>query len=417
MGRSVSLAAYMLLSRYGESWFARKLDANTERRGGALAPRPDGPLIWINVTSVSGADAILTLCRRLLDQNPSLNCLITTQTEAPTQALKGQMSARMVHQYIPVDATSYITAFLDHWKPDLSVWTEAEFQPAFVVQTKRRNIPTVYIDALMSAQSFRQYRLFNGMTASLLQRFDHILTQDAPSKKHLRNLGAPAEKIDAVGRLNGVAPPLPHDETQRKALSRAIGGRAVWLAALTHEDEEDTIIAAHKVARRSYPELLLILAPHQAERGNTIADMLRGQDCNVAQRSKSQQIDRQTDIYLADTPDEMGLWYRLAPVAFIGGSLTNQGGHNPLSAAALGSAILHGPQVSNFASDYKTLLDADACIPVVDGPDLARNLETALSPERSAQLATAAWAAYGEDDSANDRVFDLLQSYFPKEAT
>ena len=417
MGRSVSLAAYMLLSRYGEGWFARKLDTNTERRGIASAPRPDGPLIWINVTSISGADAILTLCRRLLDQNPYLNCLITTPTEATAQALQGQMPPRMVHQYIPVDATPYIAAFLDHWKPDLSIWTEAEFQPAFIVQTKRRNIPTAYIDASMSAQSFRQYRLFNGMTASLLQRFDHILTQDTPSKKHLQNLGAPAGKIDAVGRLNGAASPLPHDETQRKALARAIGGRAVWLAALTHEDEEDAIIAAHKVVRRSYPELLLILAPRQAERGDTIADMLHGQDCNVAQRSKSQQIDRQTDIYLADTPDEMGLWYRLAPVAFIGGSLSNQGGQNPLSAAALGSAILHGPQVSNFAADYKTLHDADACIPVADGPDLARNLEIALSPERAAQLATAAWAAYGEDDSANDRVFDLLQSYFPKEAT
>jgi 3-deoxy-D-manno-octulosonic-acid transferase len=417
MGRSVSLAAYMLLSRYGEGWFARKLDSSTERRGIASAPRPDGPLIWINVTSVSGADAVLTLCRRLLDQNPSLNCLITTQTDAAAQALQGQMPPHIIHQHIPADAAPYITTFLDHWKPDLSVWTEAEFQPAFVVQTKQRNIPTVYIDAHMSAKSFRQYRLFNGMTASLLQRFDHILTQDAPSKKHLQSLGAPAGKIETSGRLNGGAFPLPHDETQRKALARAIGGRAVWLAALTYEGEEETIVAAHQVARRSYPELLLILAPRQPERGDAIVQMLNGKDCVVAQRSKSQQIDRQTDIYLADTPDEMGLWYRLAPVSFLGGSLFPDGGQNPLNAAALGSAILHGPQVSDFADTYDTLLAADACIPVTDGPDLAKKLETVLSPERAAQLATAAWGAYGEDDSANDRVYDLLQSYFPKEAT
>ncbi|MCK4861182.1 MAG: 3-deoxy-D-manno-octulosonic acid transferase, partial [Rhodobacteraceae bacterium] len=281
MGRSVSLAAYMLFSRYGERWFTRKLDTNTERRGIASAARPNGPLIWINATSVSGADAVLSLCRRLLDKNPALNCLITTQTDAAAQALEGQMSQRMMHQCVPVDASRYINAFLDHWTPDLSVWTETGFQPAFIVQTKRRNIPTVYIDASMSAKSFRLYRLFNGMTASLLQRFDHILTQDAPSKKHLQNLGAPASKIETTGQLNGDAPPLPHDETQRKALARAIGGRAVWLAALTHEGEEETIIAAHKVARRSYPELLLILAPRQPERGDTIADMLRGQECTV----------------------------------------------------------------------------------------------------------------------------------------
>ncbi|MHA1128622.1 MAG: 3-deoxy-D-manno-octulosonic acid transferase [Alphaproteobacteria bacterium] len=417
MGRSVSLAAYMLLSRYGEGWFARKLDANTERRGIASAPRPEGPLIWINVNSVSGADAIMTLCRRLLGQNPLLNCLITTQTEAAAQSLQGQMPSRMTHQYIPVDAVPYITAFLDHWEPHLSVWTETEFQPAFVVQAKRRNIPTVYIDASMSAKSFRQYRLFNGMTTSLLQRFDQILTQDAPSKKHLQHLGAPVGKIETSGRLDGGTFPLPHDETQRKALARAIGGRAVWLAALTHEDEEEAILAAHKIARRSYPELLLILAPRQPERGDSIADRLRAQECTVAQRSKSQQIDRLTDVYLADTADEIGLWYRLAPVSFIGGSLSDQGGQNPLFAAALGSAILHGSQVSNFATAYKTLLDADACIPVTDGPDLAKNLERALAPERAAQLATAAWGAYGEGDSANDRVYDLLQSYFPKEAT
>ena len=417
MGRSISLAAYMLFSRYGEGWFARKLDTNTERRGIASAARPDGPLIWINATSVTSVDAVLTLCRRLLDKNPTLNCLITTQADAAAQALEGQMSPRMMHQSVPVDASRYINAFLDHWRPDLSVWTETGFQPAFVVQTKRRNIPTVYIDASMSAKSFRQYRLFNGMTASLLYRFDHILTQDASSKKHLQNLGAPASKIEESGQLNGETPPLPHNETQRKALARAIGGRAVWLAALTHEGEEETIIAAHKVARRSYPELLLILAPRQPERGDTIADMLRGQECTVAQRSKSQQIDRQTDIYIADAPDEMGLWYRLSPVSFIGGSMVAKGGHNPLSAAALGSAILHGPQVSDFAAAYNTLLAADACVPVTDGPDLAKKLEIALSPERAAQLATAAWGAYGENDSANDRVFDLLQSYFPKEAT
>ncbi len=416
MGRSVSLAAYMLLSRYGEGWFARKLDTNPERRGIAAVPRPNGPLIWVNVTSVGGADAILTLCRRLLVQNPSLNCLITTQTDVAAQALQGQMPPRMIHQSTPLDASAYITAFLEHWKPDLSVWTDTEFQPAFIVQTKRRNIPTVYIDTSMSAHSFRKYRLFNGMTASLLQRFDHILTQDAHGNKHLQHLGAPAGKIETSGRLNAGPTPLPHDETQRKALARAIGGRAVWLAALTHEGEEDTVIAAHKVARRSYPELLLILAPRQPERGDTIASMARGQDCAVAQRSKSQQIDRQTDIYIADTPDEMGLWYRLSPVSFIGGSLVAKGGHNPLSAAALGSAILHGPQVSDFEAIYNTLIAADACIPVTDGPDLAKKLEGALSPERAAQLATAAWGAYGEDDSATDRAFDLLQSYFTKEA-
>ena len=159
MGRSVSLAAYMLLSRYGEGWFARKLGSNTERRGIASVARPAGSLIWINVISVSSADAVLALCQRLLDQNPFLNCLITTQTEEAAEALRGQMPARIIHHNTPVDAALYVATFLDHWRPDLCVWTEAAFRPAFVVQAKRRNIPTVYIDAIMSAKSFRRYRL------------------------------------------------------------------------------------------------------------------------------------------------------------------------------------------------------------------------------------------------------------------
>lgn len=419
MRRSVSLAAYMLFSRYGERWFARNLDKTStclaERKGIASHPRPDGKLIWFHASSVSGADTILGLSRQLLTKNPDLTCLVTTRTEATAQAVEGVMPDRMIHQFIPVDATSYIDTFLDHWQPDLTVWTETAFQPAFVVQTKRRNIPTVYMDASMSAQTYRRYRLFNGMTAALLQRFDRILTQDIPSKKHLQNLGAPSAKIEAAGVLKKGSRPLPHDENQRKALARAIGGRAIWLAAMVHEDEEQAVIAAHQTARRSYPELLLIFAPRRPERGDAIAEVLQEYDCTPAQRSKNQQIDRRTDVYIADTRDEMGLWYRLAPVSFLGGSLSAKGGHNPFNAAALGSAIIHGPEVFNFAEAYQTLTNAEACISVADGDELARNLETVIAPERAAQLATAAWEACGEGSTATDRALEVLQSYIPQE--
>ena len=168
MGRSVSLAAYMLFSRFGERWFARKLSTSDfERRGIASTARPNGPLMWINATTVQSADTVLALTRRLLNQNPELACLITTQSQSTVSAFEGLMHPRMILQYIPVDAKTYIDAFLDHWRPDLSVWTGIEFLPAFVVQTRKRNIPTVYIDALMSTKSFRKYRFVNGMAASL----------------------------------------------------------------------------------------------------------------------------------------------------------------------------------------------------------------------------------------------------------
>lgn len=414
MGRSLSLAAYMLLSRYGEGWFARGTsDANFSQR----PDRPNGPLIWIHAESVGGTDAILTLARTLLNQNPNLSCLITSTTETVARALNGQMPARTINQTIPVDAERRISVFLDHWRPDLSVWTETSFQPAFVVETSRRKIPIVYIEAIMSTKSFGRYRLFNGMATSLLHRFDHILTQNEASKKHLQNLGVRSAQIEASGRLKDSAPILSHDETQRKALARAIAGRALWLAAMTCEGEEQTIIAAHKSARRSYPELLLIIAPRDPSRGGEIAAMLCDQGCTVARRSENQQIDMRTDVYLADVPEELGLWYRLAPVSFLGGSLIAHGGCNPLNAAALGSAILHGSEVYDFADSYDTLAAADACVFVTNGPDLAAKLESTLSPERAAHLATAAWGAFDQNSRGYDRAVDLLQSYLPNEAT
>ncbi len=404
----------MLLSRYGEGWFAR---GTSEQDLLQRPDRPDGPLIWIHAESVSGADAILTLVRTLLNQNPNLSCLITSTTEAVARALNGQMPARTINQTIPADAEKQISAFLDHWQPDLSVWTETSFQPAFVVETSRRKILIVYIEAIMSTKSFGRYRLFNGMTTSLLHRFDHILTQDDASKKHLQNLGARPSQIEVSGRLNDSVPPLSHDETHRKALARAIAGRALWLAAMTCDGEEQTIIAAHKSARRSYPELLLIIAPRDPSRGDEIAAMLCDQGCAIARRSKNQQIDMRTEVYLADVPEELGLWYRLAPVSFLGGSLVACGGCNPLNAAALGSAILHGPEVFDFADTYDTLSAAAACVSVTDGPDLAKKLEATLSPERAAHLATAAWGAFNQNSRGYDRAVDLLQTYLRNEAT
>lgn len=427
MARSLFLSAYLLFAK-NVSGIARrtlnkrllrgKEDADRlgERMGIAGLPRPDGQVMWIHAASVGESLSILELARRMLEACPDLHCVITTGTVTSAKALSGRMPKRMQHQFIPLDVTEAVNGFLNHWKPDLAVWTESELWPALLDGVGRRNIPLVLVNARMSEKSYKRWRWWRGTATSILSNFDYALAQDEATATYLQGLGMPADKVETVGSLKEGSAPLPHDERVRGAFSRAISGRSVWLAASTHPDEETIVSAAHRQARRSYPDLLLIVAPRHPERGGEITEMLRAEGWVVSQRSKGQDIEGRTDVYVADTIGEMGLWYRLAPVSFLGGSLSEIGGHNPFEPAALGSAILHGPHVFNFKDAFSRLSKAGACVEVRDGAGLAAELDKVLLPERAATLATAAWEISSDGADVTDRVLGVLQDQLPERA-
>ncbi|MHA1127746.1 MAG: 3-deoxy-D-manno-octulosonic acid transferase [Alphaproteobacteria bacterium] len=425
MARSVTLSAYLLFAR-NSNWLAmRKLAKRvasgfedptrvSERLGKASRPRPEGLLIWIHTTNAVENKSILELARRLQDAKPHLNFMITTGDASNVKAPETDLPSEMVHQYVPLDMSSAVNSFLDHWRPDLAIWSDTAFMPALVHETHKRETPMLLINARMSAKSYRRWRSIRGMASSILGRFDTVLAQDTLTAHYLQSLGVPSNKVQVSGSLKEGAAPLKHNEMERKALAGAINGRTVWLAASTHPGEEEMILKAHRIARRSFPELMLILAPRHPERGDELAEKFRSDSCVITQRSKGQEITNRTDIYLVDTIGEMGLWYRLAPVSFIGGSFAPIGGHNPFEPAALGSAILHGPQVYNFKEAYDRLTDVNACISVADEQELARVLEATLEPERAALLATAAWKACSDGADVTDKVLQTLSEYLPK---
>ena len=191
-------------------------------------------------------------------------------------------------------------------------------------------------------------------------------------------------------------------------IARALAGRPVWLAASTHPGEDEIVAAAHARARRALPMLALILAPRHPVRGDAVAEMLRGRGLQVAQRSKGEPIAPDTDVYLADTLGEMGLWYRVASVSFVGGSLAEVGGHNPFEPALLGSAILHGPHVRNFVDGYRRLAEADAAVLVRSEAELAEALIATMAPDRAAAMAASAWAACSEGAEVTDAVLAAI---------
>jgi 3-deoxy-D-manno-octulosonic-acid transferase len=380
----------------------------TERMGEAGMPRPEGPLVWFHAASVGEAASLLELLRRLQTARPGLTCLVTTVTVTSEQFLAERLPEGCAHQFAPADVLPWVNRFLDHWKPDLAVWTESELWPATLAATSARGIPMLLINARISNRSYRRWRMQRGLARALLRRFDAILAQDDLAAEHLLALGADPERLSVTGSLKEGAAPLGHDEKERVRLARALAGRPVWLAASTHAGEEEMAIDAHMVARRSLPMLALILAPRHPARGDEVAALLRARGLAVAQRSKGEEIGADTDVYLADTLGEMGLWYRIASVSFIGGSLVEVGGHNPFEPALLGSAILFGPHVRNFADAYARLTSADAAILVPAAEDLGRELGQALAPDRAARMAANAWAACSEGAEVTDTVLETI---------
>jgi len=425
--RSALLALYLVLSRRAAGVAHRLLDRRvaagkedrtrlSERMGAASLPRPEGRLAWFHAASVGEATSLLELLPRLQDGRPDLTSLVTTVTLTSAQLLEARLPPGCIHQFAPLDVNPWVERFLDHWRPDLAVWTESELWPATLVAAHRRGAPMVLINARISTRSFKRWRMIRGMAKSLLRRFDRILAQDNLAGEHFERLGATPAGLEVTGSLKEGAAPLGHDERERVRIARALAGRPVWLAASTHPGEEEVALDAHAIARRATPMLALILAPRHPVRGDGLAEMLRGRGLAVAQRSKAEPMTPDTDVYLVDTLGEMGLWYRVASVSFVGGSLVEVGGHNPFEPALLGSAILHGPHVRNFADAYARLESAEAAVEVRDAASLAAALSAALTPDRAAAMAAAAWDAVSDGADVTDRVLEVLGGYLDRPA-
>ncbi len=384
---------------------AARLD---ERRGIAGLPRPNGPLVWFHAASVGESLAILELLRRLGDERPGVRFLVTTGTVTSAHVMADRLPPGAMHQFVPLDALPFVRRFLDHWKPDLAIWTESEFWPALMVETHARNIPMLLVNARMSKASHDRWRFLKGMARSLLRRFDHALVQDDLTAGYLRRLGMPNWRMTVTGTLKEGAGALPASEQERGDLARHLAGRPLWVAASTHDGEEQKVLEAHRAALKVNPRLLLIIVPRHPERGDVLAQMLQADHWHFNRRTADELPEAEAQVYLADTMGELGLWYRLSPISFVGGSLEPIGGHNPFEPAALGSAILHGPYVTNFIDIYQRLTEAKAARLVTSPDSLAVAVHELLNPDRAASMAHAAWEVCSAGADVTDRAMDLL---------
>jgi 3-deoxy-D-manno-octulosonic-acid transferase len=372
-----------------------------ERFGIASCARPSGPLLWLHAASVGESMSLLSLTERIAAERPAIEILMTTGTVAAARLLETRMPERMRHQYAPVDLAAAVDRFLDHWRPDLAIWVESELWPNLVLATQRSGVPQILVNARLSARSLQRWRAVPGLVRPMLRAFSLVLAQDDRQAERFRRLGAGS--VACVGDLKMAAAPLAADPAALAALRRQTAGRPLWLAASTHPGEEEIVAAAHARVARNHPRLLTILAPRHPPRGPVIAQALRPGHPHLARRAAGDGITDDTGIYLADTLGELGLFFRLVEIAFIGGSLVGKGGHNPFEAARLDCAVLHGPDMTNCAAMAAALDDAGAAIRVHDVASLADAVSRLIADpdERARRAAAGARVAAGGAGAAD----------------
>ena len=380
-----------------------------ERYGRTDIPRPRGPMAWIHCASVGELLTVIPLIGRIRDKGFEVLCTSGTVTSARIAKLR--LPPGTIHQFVTLDAPRFVNRFFDHWRPDLAIFVESDLWPNLIATSARRGIPLILVNGRLSERSFKRWRWAPHTVAALLRSFDLCLAQSAADAERYRDLGAP--RVSTTGNLKLDVPEPPADAESLAKLKAATRQRTVIAGASTHAGEETALIDAHRRLRNSFPGLLTIIAPRHPDRGRDILEIDKAGNLRASLRSRGDLPGAETDIYVADTVGELGLIYRLAPIVFVGGSLASHGGQNPIEPIKLGAAILHGPNVWNFAEIYAALDRARGAEQVTDVGKLALRVGAWLKDARArAAVVAAARATVETLGGALDRTLAALDPYF-----
>ena len=376
-----------------------------ERLARPTAPRPDGPLVWLHGASVGESLSILPLVERLRVERPEVAVLVTSGTVTSAELLARRLPAGAVHQFLPVDTPGGARRFLDHWRPDLAVFVESELWPNLLITAKARGAKLALVSAKLSDKSHARWQARPLAAWELFSGFDLILAQDGRAAERLASLGG---TVGGEADLKFGAAPLPVDEAALASLRVRLSDRPVLLAASTHPGEDEVVLEAWR-ALPDRPHLVIV--PRHPERGPAIADMALTSGATVSLRSL--EPDDSADIIVADTLGELGLWYRLADLALVAGSLTaGIGGHNPLEPARLDCPIVSGPHIENWLTAYAELRAADGAA-FADASVLGARLADLLARPEILRLRAARAQAFvaqrdAEARAGLDRILELL---------
>ena len=379
-----------------------------ERRGLTRDARPQGPLVWIHGASVGEVLAAAALIERLRELN--LRILVTSGTVTSAAIVARRFPPDVIHQYVPYDSPRFVARFLDHWRPSLALFIESDLWPNLILSSAARRLPMVLINGRMSQRSFPRWRRVASTISALLGAFDICLAQSPTDAERFAALGC--HNVITTGNLKLDVPAPPADPAKLDRLMSVTRGRPMILAASTHPGEEERLIEAHKTLAGYFPSLLTVIVSRHPNRGEAITRTIAAAGLRAAQRSREEMPTAVTDIYVADTLGELGLFYRLSPVVFMGGSLVEHGGQNPIEAVKLGASIVHGPHVFNFTDVYDALDRAGGARKAVTPEALANELGQLLDdPAARDSMVAASARVVSQLGGALERTLAALEPY------
>lgn len=381
------------------------LSQRREAAEGTSRPvRPNGRLVWLHAPGEGLVSPMLALARRLVEEDGHPVLLTAPVEVAPREGI--------ILQPPPPDTPTDARAFLDHWRPEIAVFAGGQLRPAVMHEAGERKVPMLVVNGKAPAFLRERDGWYPGLMRSALGRFQAILAMDEASARAFRKGGAALSSVAVIGRMEEESEALPCVEAERAALAQLLATRPVWFAAGVPEGEEAAVLQAHRMAQQHSHRLLLILMPEDPARAGTLARRLEASEgWIVAQRAQEEDPEAEIEVLVADNPAEYGLWYRLAPVTFLGGSLLGRGPvRNPMEAAALGSAILHGPRTGQLGPVFGRLGAARATRAVASATELGEALGDVLAPDRAARLAQAAWTVASDGAEVTASVMDRIRA-------
>lgn len=397
MGRSPGLALFLA---------ARSLTGMPrEKPDSGAVSRPDGRLVWMHVGQATNPEAIVELARRLSVRRRATSVLLTSDRPETVPNRN-----KILRAAAPGDTPAEARRFYGEWRPDVAVFAGSGLHASALAEAKARGVRTILVDAHVPAQTVRALRWTPFAAPSLFSGVSHILTGSEADAATFRKLRAPSDRIEMAGFLEEGTAPIPCSEAERSTLAALLAARPVWLAMNVTPQELDLVIAAHTRTSRIAHRLLLILVPSEPDRGRELKTRLDTEGWQVGLRTDGDEPDPHVQIYIADTADEMGLWYRLSPITFLGRSLVPGGeGHDPYEPAALGSAILSGPHTNGHRHVFSRFLRAGAARTVGSADALGDALADLLAPDRAAEMARRAWEITSAGAEVTDRVLHLIE--------
>lgn len=378
----------------------------SERRGISNSTKPPKLLLWLHAVSVGEALSGLTIIQAILKRYPDVHALLTTTTVSSSTLVGKKLPRSTTHQYCPVDTPQAVRRFLETWQPDLAIWVESELWPNLMHFTQERGIPTLLLNGRMSSRSFSSWKKLRGIISPLLARLELCAVQTQEQAHHFEELGA--KNVSVMGNVKVMLSPQEINQENYIQFKKSVEGRPIWLAASTHPGEESIVLKAHKALLKNFPNLLTVIVPRHIQRAQEIQKLVAEEGLTSVLRSHSQSPEK-SDVYIGDTLGELGIFYALSPVVFMGATLIPKGGHNPIEAAQMNAFVLHGPHTFNNPQLYEALERLNLCQAIQDDAQLAECLLPFLKEKKSNFEEPKALQTFRQEGLQN--LMDLLEPH------